>query len=88
MLRCGRISILGATFVTKGTKMPQTVKLVVSDPAVIYACQLRAIDYAANRRELIDIYKASKKVFGYSLPLFMIVTAIRARIGHFQVEEI
>lgn len=54
----------------------------------IYACQLRAISIAAKRYELVDIYKASHKVFGKTLLLYQIVTAIRERLGHFQIEEI
>jgi hypothetical protein len=66
-------------------KMPYLANTNLPD---IYACQLRAIEVSTKRYELVDIYKASHRVFGYTLPLFQIVTAIRERLGHFQVEEI
>jgi hypothetical protein len=70
-----------------GSRMKKT-KLENFDRAAIYACQLRAVAVASKRAEFVDIYKASHRVFGYTLPLFQIVTAIRERLGYFQSEEI
>lgn len=55
------------------------VKYENFDQPAVFICQLRAVAVATSYFEMVDIYRASLHVFKKTLPLFIIVTAIRDR---------
>lgn len=60
-------------------KYVKKVRLEEYDLPVIFACQLKAVSIATTYFEMVDVYRASCVVFKRTLPLFIIVTAIRER---------
>lgn len=55
------------------------VKFENFDLPAVFICQLRAVSIATSYFEMVDIYRASLHVFKKTLPLFIIVTAIKDR---------